>query len=194
MAAPAVEKVVSEFEQLSLEQQQEALQLLRQKLNGSAPHEAVTRPKRWDERAREYAWLEEHRAEYLDQWVALDGDRLLSHGPTLAHVRREAEAQGVEDALMILIETAEGPEYQKKGKGDRIVAVNVLMPDLSQEHAWLEQHSHEYPGEWLALKGDKLIGHSPVLREVTAETKRQGIDCPYFVRVDSPDDLPWAGF
>ncbi|HMV48341.1 MAG TPA: DUF5678 domain-containing protein [Blastocatellia bacterium] len=194
MAAAAVEKVVSEFEQLSPEQQREALRLLRQKLNGSAPHEAVTRPKRLNERAREYAWLEEHRAEYLDQWVALDGDRLLSHGPTLAHVRREAEAQGVEDALMILIETAEGPEFQKRGKGDRIVAVNVPMPDRSREHEWLKQHEHEYAGQWLALDDGRLISHGHSMKEVAAEAKKLGFPNPYFVHAESPDDLPWAGF
>lgn len=193
--AAAVEKVVAEFEQLSPEQQKEALRLLKQKLNGSASHQAASvKPARRNERTREYAWLERHRAEYLDQWVALDGDRLISHGPTLAHVRREATAQGLEDALMILIETAAGPQYHHTGKADRVVAVNVPMPDLSLEHAWLEQHAHKYPGEWLALKSDTLISHSLVFREVVAETKKQGIESPYFIRVDSPDDLPWAGF
>ena len=28
----------------------------------------------------ERAWIEAHRDEYLGQWVALDGDRLIAHG------------------------------------------------------------------------------------------------------------------
>lgn len=198
MAAPAVEKVVSEFKQLSEEQQREALQLFKQELNGAAqpapspstPDPSIPRMTR--DRSREYAWLDEHRAEYIDQWVALDGDRLLGHGPTFNDAARAARAQGVEDALLILIETPDGSYIP--GRGPRIVAVNVGMPDLSLEDEWLRQHQHEYPGEWLALDGDRLISHSPILREVTAETRKQGVRSPYFIRVDSPDDLPWAGF
>jgi hypothetical protein len=28
----------------------------------------------------EHAWIDAHREEFLDQWVALDGGRLLAHG------------------------------------------------------------------------------------------------------------------
>ena len=193
MATQAVEKVVSEFKQLSAEDQKEALQLFKQKLNGTAQHAPSPASARMTrDRSREYAWLDQHRAEYIDQWVALDGDRLLGHGPTINHAERAAKAQGVEDALLILIETPDGSYIP--GRGPRIVAVNVATRDTSLEDEWLRQHQHEYPGEWLALYEDRLISHSPILREVTEETKRQGINSPYFIRVDSPDDLPWAGF
>ncbi|MGH9765804.1 MAG: DUF5678 domain-containing protein [Blastocatellia bacterium] len=36
------------------------------------------------DRSREMRWIKEHRAKYAGQWVALDGDQLLSHG-TDAH-------------------------------------------------------------------------------------------------------------
>src|ERR1051326_310553 len=100
MAATAVEKVIAEIERLSLEQQQELFQQLEKRLNGvngaspashaapanqkSAPTGSAARgnPLHRD-RSREFAWLEQHRAEYLGQWVALEGDQLLYHTPSL---------------------------------------------------------------------------------------------------------------
>ncbi|MCP9496879.1 MAG: DUF5678 domain-containing protein [Pyrinomonadaceae bacterium MAG19_C2-C3] len=40
----------------------------------------------------ERAWIEQHRAEYLNQWVALDGDRLLAHGTDAREVYLVARA------------------------------------------------------------------------------------------------------
>ena len=45
---------------------------------------------------RERAWIERHRDEYLDQCVALDGDRLLAHGADARAVYLAAQAAGVE--------------------------------------------------------------------------------------------------
>ena len=49
-------------------------------------------------REREMQWFadEQNRAKYGGQWVALDGDQLLSHGENLQHVYAEAKAKGVE--------------------------------------------------------------------------------------------------
>lgn len=44
---------------------------------------------------QERAWIEAHREEYLDQWVALDGDRLLAHGADAKRVYAEAREQGI---------------------------------------------------------------------------------------------------
>lgn len=44
---------------------------------------------------RERAWIEQHRDEYLNQWVALDGDRLLAHGTDTREVYLAARAMGV---------------------------------------------------------------------------------------------------
>lgn len=34
------------------------------------------------------------------------------------------------------------------------------------EWAWLKAHRHEYPGEWLAVSGARLIAHGPSYEEV----------------------------
>lgn len=45
-------------------------------------------------------WIDEHHTEYLNQWVALDGDRLLSHGTNAKQVYEEAQALGIEVPLL----------------------------------------------------------------------------------------------
>ncbi len=207
MAGAAVEQVIAEIEQLNPEQQQELFQQLEKRLNGvngvspassltpeTSPTGSAARgnPLHRD-RSREFAWLEKHRAEYIGSWVALEGDQLLHHTPSLKEMFAEANRRDFRDALMVLIETTEGPYYHQTGKGDRTVAINWPMKDRSLEHSWLRQHRREYPGEWLALDDGRLISHGLNMKEVAAEAKRQGFNSPYFVRVESPDELPWAG-
>jgi len=42
------------------------------------------------DRSREMRWIKEHREEYAGQWVALDGDQLLSHGADARQVFADA--------------------------------------------------------------------------------------------------------
>ncbi|HVF27144.1 MAG TPA: DUF5678 domain-containing protein [Pyrinomonadaceae bacterium] len=43
---------------------------------------------------RESAWIEANRDQYLGQWVALDGDKLLAHGRSARTVYEAAKAAG----------------------------------------------------------------------------------------------------
>lgn len=45
-------------------------------------------------------WLRENRAHYVGQWVALDGDRLVSYGADGKQVYAQARAAGVEVPLL----------------------------------------------------------------------------------------------
>ena len=45
--------------------------------------------------SKELRWLKEHRHEYIGQWVALDGARLLAHGTNAREVFRAAREAGV---------------------------------------------------------------------------------------------------
>jgi len=49
----------------------------------------------------ERAWIEEHREEFLDQWVALDGGHLVAHGTDARTVYDEARAQGVDSPYLV---------------------------------------------------------------------------------------------
>lgn len=48
-------------------------------------------------------WIEEHREEYLDQWVCLEGDRLVSHGMNGMEVHRQAKEAGIDAPFMVRI-------------------------------------------------------------------------------------------
>lgn len=52
----------------------------------------------------EQQWLEAHRQEYAGQWVALQGDQLISHGQHAKDVHAAAQAAGHADALLLLVQ------------------------------------------------------------------------------------------
>lgn len=49
---------------------------------------------------RSMEWIQTHRVEFDGQWVALDGDVLLSHGADGKKVHAAAQAKGVKTPLM----------------------------------------------------------------------------------------------
>ena len=56
---------------------------------------------------RELRWLKEHAREYAGQWVALDGDRLIAHGPDAKAVFAAARADG---AYLPMVSQVEDPD------------------------------------------------------------------------------------
>ncbi len=70
----------------------------------------------------------------------------------------------------------------------------IPLPDQAAMQRWLGAHAHEYPGEWIALDGDRLIAHGMNRAEVRAAADASGAYLPLVMRVPSPDDLPFAGF
>jgi hypothetical protein len=54
-------------------------------------------------------WIDDHRAEYLGQWVALKGDRLISNGPNARQVYEQAKAAGIEIPFVVRVVVEEGP-------------------------------------------------------------------------------------
>jgi hypothetical protein len=67
------------------------------------------------------------------------------------------------------------------------------MKDRTREMKWIEEHKHEYAGQWVALDGDRLIAASAVEQEVWNAVKTDGADLPLVHRIPSPDDLPYIG-
>ncbi|MGE0887746.1 MAG: hypothetical protein AB7P14_29855 [Blastocatellales bacterium] len=67
------------------------------------------------------------------------------------------------------------------------------MPDRTKEREWVEQHKHEYPGQWVALDGDRLIAASPIQQEVWDAVSPDSETPPLVLRIPSPDDLPYIG-
>ncbi|HMS42252.1 MAG TPA: DUF5678 domain-containing protein [Pyrinomonadaceae bacterium] len=48
-------------------------------------------------------WIDEHREEYLNQWVCLEGDRLISYGTDGMDVHRKAKESGIDAPFMVRI-------------------------------------------------------------------------------------------
>lgn len=56
---------------------------------------------------KEHAWLKAHRNEFVGQWVALDGDQLLAHGPDAGEVYDKARGLGVRVPSVVRIEASD---------------------------------------------------------------------------------------
>lgn len=59
----------------------------------------------------EMRWLREHQRAYAGQWVALAGNRLLSHNTDARQVYAEAHAAGVTVPFVAYIETPDEPQW-----------------------------------------------------------------------------------
>lgn len=67
------------------------------------------------------------------------------------------------------------------------------MKDRTREMKWIEEHKHEYAGQWVALDGARLIAASHIQQEVWDAVKTDGVELPLVHRIPSPDDLPYIG-
>jgi hypothetical protein len=54
-------------------------------------------------RLREREWLELNGPSYAGQWVAVEGDKLLSHGENALAVLQQARAAGIQRPLLVQI-------------------------------------------------------------------------------------------
>ena len=62
------------------------------------------------------------------------------------------------------------------------------MTDRTRELKWIEEHKHEYAGQWVALDGERLIAASPIRAEISAAVKADGAKLPLIHRIASPDE------
>lgn len=94
--------------------------------------------------------------------------------------------------LTELIKEQETEPIKAKAPRDKRVP-SQRMPDRTKEMDWVEQHKHEYHGQWVALDGDRLVAASPNRMEISAAIKADGANLPLILRIPSPDDLPYIG-
>lgn len=84
-----LEQILEEAKKLPPEEQRR----LRAALNALGSNGDTQPAYRTNEQER--SWINAHREEYLGQWVALDGDRLVVHGTDAKQVYDEAREQGI---------------------------------------------------------------------------------------------------
>lgn len=97
----------------------------------------------------------------------------------LAQVRSLVEEGRVKPALTLLKSMAE--RWPDAPRVQRWIYVLDVPPgrvlhgkptiNLDREHAWLKAHRHEYPGCWIAVKGDELMLADPELKNVHAAVR-----------------------
>ena len=75
------------------------------------PGKIVPPPVVSKDRSRENQWLAEHQREYIGQWVALEGDRLIAHGVNAAEGVAAADASGIERPMVIYVEDPDAPPF-----------------------------------------------------------------------------------
>lgn len=200
MLDTAVEKVITEIERLSSEQQREVFECLEKKVKSKHQSGAASAPETVGEahlpitpqaaahklpikdRSKEKAWLASHRNEYVGQWVALDGDRLLGHGKSLRDVAKAADDAGVFDALIFIVEDGDKLNFTP-----RIIGKAPPPKDRSKEYEWLEQHRKEYSHQWVALDGDRLVSSSTDCRLVIDEARQNGVPDALIIYVEPPN-------
>ena len=74
------------------------------------------------------------------------------------------------------------------------VRLSDRIVDLSRELRWIEEHRSEYAGQWVAVRGDRLLSSGPDGREVYKAAWAGGDERPFVTRVESADNLPFAGW
>ena len=100
-----LEQIIDEARSLSPAEKRKLRQILDLELEqAKAPERAPTThsDNSHDEmRERRLEWLKAHREEYADQYVALDGDVLVGHGPTIREAHEQARHKAVENPFLV---------------------------------------------------------------------------------------------
>lgn len=66
--------------------------------------------------------------------------------------------------------------------------------DLSSELRWIEANRAEYAGQWVAVRGDRLLSSGSNAKEVYEKARAAGDKSPFVTRVEPADELPFAGW
>lgn len=66
-------------------------------------------------------------------------------------------------------------------------------PEQKDEAAfkWINTYGSAYPGQWLALDGDRLLAHGTNLVEVAAAARAAGVQYPLLHLVEPPRAYPY---
>ena len=104
MATATVEKILEEITALSAGEQARLRQLINQQPQKKEPLGKFVDPIPEPDQQGAMRWIADHWREYPDQWVALDGYRLIAHGEDFKTVDAAAETDGAYLPMVTFIE------------------------------------------------------------------------------------------
>ncbi len=78
-------------------------------------------------------------------------------------------------------------------EADSPTQAKPVSPDPKDEVAfkWINEHGSAYPGQWLALDGDRLLAHGANLAEVASAARAAGVPFPLLHLVEPPREYPY---
>jgi hypothetical protein len=114
-------------------------------------------------------------------------EKVLAEIQSLSPAQLEELRRAVDKRLQTLNQSSK-PSFAPK-----IVGKAAPPKDRSKEHEWLKQHRDEYAGQWVALDGDRLLGHGSNLKEVSESARQAGVKDALIVRAESSNALPYIG-
>ncbi|MFN7946881.1 MAG: DUF5678 domain-containing protein [Blastocatellia bacterium] len=117
MSSVTVESILSQINQLPLSEREQLRAILADQPQSSAESlknpDAPSTPVKplfpSKDRTREFQWLAEHQREYIGQWIALEGDRLIAHSHKADEVFATVKAAGIDRPLICLVEDPDLP-------------------------------------------------------------------------------------
>ena len=136
---------------------------------------------------REMQWLIDHAREFAGQWVALDGDRLIAHGPDAKTVYAAARTDGAYLPMVTQVEDPARPFFTSQTAQTKEPLKPIAVPDGAGEMQWMQDHARAYIGQWIALDGNRLIAHGPDAKAVYAAARADGAYLPLVEFVTDPD-------
>lgn len=105
MSETTIERLLKEISQLAPDQQRELRKTLDQQEQATrSTLDKRVPPRPAPDSQREMTWLRTHAREYANQWVALDGERLIAHGVDAREVYEAAEADGAPLPMVTFVE------------------------------------------------------------------------------------------
>jgi len=107
MSTNRVEDILKEIDQLPSTERLRLKRLLEEPQGPSSARDQSVASVPTPDSTRELRWLVEHAPAYAGQWVALEGDRLIAHGPNATEVFDAADADGAHLPLVTFVEDPE---------------------------------------------------------------------------------------